>query len=745
MKKFWAVLLTLVMVFSITACGKKPKNPEKETSLAESETTVAEEPTTNPAPADGNLIPGGDFSYKDSRWSKYLESGGNGDFDISSKKLTLNVITPGKVSHAVQVYCDGFELLQNTKYEFSFEVSSTVARTFEWRMQINGGDYHAYVGEEKLEIGPDATTIKCEFVMNEPSDPAPRLCFNFGYDESNPDLASHTVTISNVKLIVVDSSQTIEVDTNTGEVDINLNQLGYRPDDVKKAVFRDCTKDDSFSVIDMANNSVVYTGKLSGEKKSFAAGETLTYADFSDLKTPGTYKVKANKSGESYTFYIGDNVYDEAFNAIIKMLYLQRCGSELTEEFAGDFAHKECHTGIATIYGTDEQIDVSGGWHDAGDYGRYVVPGCKAVADLLLAYELNPSAFGDNVGIPESGNNIPDILDEARYELEWMFKMQDVSGGVHHKVTGLSFEGQIVPDEDDNKLYVLPISNWDTGDFAAVMAMAARVYKDIDSAFADKCLAASAKAKDYFIAHRGERGYKNPSNVTTGEYPDGRSTDEYIWMLAETFKTTGDTEVLSLLDDIEYDDIEESGLGWATVDLYGYYAYLTSEGTNEATKKKILEKFTGIIDEICAYIDKDGYGSSLNLVYPWGSNMTIANNGVLLLMAKVILNDKDYTAYAKTQLDYIFGNNALSYSFVTGYGEHSPKNPHHRPSLAYEKTVPGMLVGGPDSNLEDPFAKAVLSGVAAAKCYRDSSQSFSCNEITIYWNSPLIALMAAFM
>ncbi len=120
------------------------------------------------------------------------------------------------------------------------------------------------------------------------------------------------------------------------------------------------------------------------------------------------------------------------------MLYLQRCGEVITDS---DFGHSACHTGMASVYGTNEKIDVSGGWHDAGDYGRYIVPAAKTIGDLLYAYEANPKLYSDNIGIPQSGNGIPDILDEARYELEWMMKMQRADGGVYHKVTCEKFPG----------------------------------------------------------------------------------------------------------------------------------------------------------------------------------------------------------------------------------------------------------------------------------------------------------------
>ena len=158
------------------------------------------------------------------------------------------------------------------------------------------------------------------------------------------------------------------------------------------------------------------------------------------------------------------------------MLYLQRCGTAVQDS---DFGHAACHTGIATIYGTNDKIDVSGGWHDAGDYGRYIVPAAKSVADLLYAYDANPELYSDNIGIPESGNGIPDILDEVRYELEWMKKMQRADGGVYHKVTCENFPGYVSPEAETAPLIVTPVSTTSTADFCASMALAYEFYKDI--------------------------------------------------------------------------------------------------------------------------------------------------------------------------------------------------------------------------------------------------------------------------
>ena len=367
--------------------------------------------------------------------------------------------------------------------------------------------------------------------------------------------------------------------------------------------------------------------------------------------------------------------------------------------------------------------------------------GAKAVQDLLLTYEDSEYAAKDDaIGIPESGNGVPDVLDEVRYELDWMLKMQDeTSGGVYHKVTGEVFPEMVAAVEETAQMILSPISNTATGDFAAVMAKASVVYRKYDAAFADSCLAAAQKAWKYLEQHQGDAGFKNVGSIVTGEYPDSNDSDEYLWAAAELYIATGDESY----NDYVKTAIEGSvkyGLGWADVGYYGIYDYCVNV-KDCAAEKEILKKGA---DKLVDNYAGSGFGSTTGGSYVWGSNMVVADNGILLLMASKVLGDDSYVDYAADQLNYILGRNAVSYCYVTGYGSQTPENPHHRPSEALGKAMPGMLVGGADGNLEDPYAKAVLAKIPKERCYVDNAQSYSCNEVTIYWNSPLVYLLANF-
>ncbi len=228
-------------------------------------------------------------------------------------------------------------------------------------------------------------TITKEFTMLDETDEATRLAFNLG--NVGGAVSSHQVRIDNVQLYLVDDTGVVygEEDVPAEEKKVVLNQIGYKPEETKLVVFRGAIQDTQFSVLSVDMGVAIYEGNISNSRRDAATEEDTRSGDFSAVKAPGTYKIVTAHSGESYSFEIGENVYQDLFKDAFKMFYMQRCGQELTSSLAGKWSHPTCHTTKAKIYGTNETMDVSGGWHDAGDYGRYVVATSKAVADLLLA------------------------------------------------------------------------------------------------------------------------------------------------------------------------------------------------------------------------------------------------------------------------------------------------------------------------------------------------------------------------
>nr|AGS53188.1 cellulase [uncultured bacterium contig00081] len=500
---------------------------------------------------------------------------------------------------------------------------------------------------------------------------------------------------------------------------IRADQLGYRPGDTKKAAI--ITDDTTFEISRAADGVVVLGAALSEPMRANAADETVRVADFSALAEPGEYFLVTSE-GRSYPFVISDSPYGDLRAAVLEMFHYQKCGVEIE---AGIWSHPECHAELATIFDTEDTKDVSGGWHDAGDYGRYVVPAAKAIADLLLAYENAP-------------NPDPEALPTAWHKIEWMLKMQDeATGGVYHKVTCRSFPAlDIMPQGERNPLVLSPISPTATADFAASMALAARFYPEQREAL----LAAAISAWEWCEANPDAPGFRNPPRISTGEYGDSSSKDERFWAACELFAATGDEKY----HDYIKSDTLYTGFGWQAVGSYGLVAYLFGAGDKAdgelyaQMKDKLLADCEGIMGQYA----QNPYGDSMGGSFPWGSSMNVANNAVTLILGSRLADKPEYVEAALDHMHYLLGYNSLAQSFITGYGAVSPQNPHHRPSVAAGAAVPGMVVGGPESGLSDPALKAACEGFPAAKRYIDDKESYASNEITIYWNSPVYFALA---
>lgn len=754
--KYWVLLLIIAFMCFSVACKKKPKSVENDpTEGKEEEVIIIDEEDNEEEEVEDtddnlvgvNYVENGDFSLGVENWDTFITGGGDAEFTVNDGVGKVDIKSTGNLDYSVQLFYDGFPLKNGGVYEFAFDMASTIPRSIQARIQLNGGDYRAYI-EEDLDITEEMQTYTYTFEMSV-ADPIPRLCFNMGTPKEGSPYDAHIVTLDNVSVKLLDASKIVEEIEVDLSVDCNTNQVGFLPNARKTVVIRSENPGTEFNIVDN-NKKVVFTGVLSGAINSENAGETVYQGDFTEFTTPGTYYVVSKDGQESYPFTIADNVYDDLLIYSFKMLYLQRCGMELTSNLAGDFAHPVCHTKEAIIYGTDKKKDVSGGWHDAGDYGRYVVTGVQTVQDLILTYEDFPEIWdgkdADKMGIPESGNGIPDILDEVKYELDWLLKMQDEnSGGVYHKVTCKEFPGFVMPEGETNDLYLSPISTTATGGFAAVMAKSSQVYKKIDPAFADKCLAAAEKAWGYLEVTENKTGFHNPKDILTGEYGDAQDEDERFWASVELYKVTKKKAYNKYIEKAFTKDILQ-GYGWADMGTFGAVAYLTMDKSlqKEAYVKKVKDAIIEKADEMLGYAKADGYNSSLESYY-WGSNLGVCNNARQFLLASELTGKEEYNIYAYDQLQYLLGQNALSYCFISEYGGNSPKHSHHRPSMATNEVMKGMLVGGPNSALEDPVAKELLAGVAPAKCYLDNDQSYSTNEVTIYWNSPFVYLLSSQM
>ena len=333
--------------------------------------------------------------------------------------------------------------------------------------------------------------------------------------------------------------------------DIKVDQAGYLPHSAKLAMVVSHALAKGFAVHRSSNDSVVFRGKLAEPVTDPDSGDLIQEADFTRLEKAGKYYLEVPGVGRSWDFSVGPDVYSRAFYLAMRSYYGQRCGTavDLGPEFPG-YKHAACHLEGAyhASSGKTGPHVSSKGWHDAGDYGRYVVNSGITTGTLLWTWEM----FGDRLkqvklNLPESGNGTPDILNEIRWNLDWMLTMQDEDGGVWHKQTSERFCDFIMPEKDTLISYVIGTgkepfkSSCATGDFAAVTAIAARVYKPFDAAYAERCLRAARQAWGWIEKHP-DAIFHNPRGVSTGDYGDGNCADEHLWASAELWRSTGDAE-----------------------------------------------------------------------------------------------------------------------------------------------------------------------------------------------------------
>ena len=531
----------------------------------------------------------------------------------------------------------------------------------------------------------------------------------------------------------------------TTPYDIFVNQVGFCPKDKKRAVIPfEC---DHYEVVDMGGN-VCFSGKTVSHGHDEASGDDVWIADFSDFCENGRFRVKAGGK-TSAMFSIEEKVYGDVFDKTAKAFYFLRCGCGLEEKYAGVWSHGKCHTAPAHLWDNREvTIDVTGGWHDAGDYGRYITAGACAVAHLLYAYKLFPDVFEkQNLNIPESGGECPDILAEVRCELEWMLKMQDDEGGVYHKATTAQHAPFVMPEDDNAEMFVLPVSSMATADLAAVCALAAGIYVKYDKTFSDKLKDAAVKSAGWLNAHPEFIGFVNPEGCNTGGYYERDDLSNRFWAYAELYALTGDTRYHDSMIDAMNKDFPLAALGYAEVGGFGSLAYILcdqSKDTDIENKLRGLFKERG--DALKDKADRCGYGVAMEgREYGWGSNMGLMTKGMMFAICDVLFADSTCREYAARHLDCLLGTNALGISYVSGVGEFRCNYPHLRPAFAdgIEECIPGMVAGGPNGYRSDPFAQETIpEGTPPMKCYADVTESYSLNEITIYWNSPAVFVLA---
>lgn len=568
-------------------------------------------------------------------------------------------------------------------------------------------------------------------------DPKNVMCLVLNNSHSQP----FTVWLNDIKITSPDNEKAASA--------IKINQLGFVPEQQKHALITGfpeelaVSENTTFEIKDADDNKTVYTGSLilSSEFEPVDSGEKIYKALFNDLNKPGEYylSLPGTDIDDSPVFMVAEDVYDSLLVDSARYFYYQRQGIDLEADYASEYPRADLTPQDANAVfasGKSGTLDVTKGWYDAGDFGKYVNAGATAVSDLFWAYEMFPDIFTDEqFNIPESGNNIPDLLDEARWELEWMLKMQDQSsGGFYPRVQSdddKDITERIVKDQNGT-------TTDDTACAAAVLAHAYIIYKDIDSAFANQCLIAAEDGWTFLES--------NPDNIISPSGPYNISDDsaDRLWAAASLFRATGYEKYhdyfkqhYQIIFDNKFEDEYAYANGWGDMWLAANFMYLKAENNNPEAVEWIEREFDIWLDTIYKRYNENPWNNAIvSGNYFWGINMQLLNVPMAVYIFNHIM-EKDTSSAEEMiydSLNWILGTNPLRLSFVSGYGEDSAEKIF---SNIYNNDgkdgIPaGYMPGGPNT-----FEGEGLSNFAA-KCYIHSSGDWVTNEHTVYWNSALV-------
>ncbi len=522
---------------------------------------------------------------------------------------------------------------------------------------------------------------------------------------------------------------------------IAVNQVGYAVHQSKRAFSRSPLA--SATLVDVKTKAVVFDqGELS-QRFDPLLQDTVFQWEFTKFKRPGEYKVVAD-GASSVAFRISDGVYREIFTLAARSYYLQRCGEAIHDPVTG-VAHPVCHNRLATVLETGDLRDVAGGWHDAGDYGRYMQTAGVSTGQLLLLAEMAPDTVAEvRLALSDARIRWPDLWTEVAYELEWMFKMQRDDGAVYHKVNTDRFCAMVLPQEDTEPLWVYDVATPDTAIFAASMARAARVLRPLDQAYAERALAAALRAWK-FLATTGP--LLHPENGHTGAYLTQSDRDERLWAAAELWLTTGDEPYRDYVENnwqmVLGDPAKPlSGINWEDVStLVPVALSLDPARSGEALWGRAQAHLMRNAERLLQQIGQHGYEVALEASeYVWASAKAAVAHGLNLAVAHRLSGRKEFLDAALAQWNFVLGANALSQSWLTGAGEASTRHPHNRYVVASGILIPGLLAGGPNANgyRQDHRAPKTVGPLA----YIDDDEAFSVNENAIDYNAPLVVLSA---
>jgi len=522
------------------------------------------------------------------------------------------------------------------------------------------------------------------------------------------------------------------------EQSIHLNSLGFLPQSNKKASVVGESK--SFVVKKVNDQSIVFKGKMSIPVSQKDVNQTVCIADFSSLSNPGKYYLETVEGTKSTEFEISPTVYNEAFYTSMRGFYLWRCGTAVTGDHKGQhYEHTACHLddGYEDYQGKpDERRDGTKGWHDAGDYGKYVVNAGVTVGMMFMAWDQYQDKLKNfSLNLPETAKSYPDFLKELKWEIDWLFTMQytDGSGKVSHKLTAKNFEPFCKPEEDKQKRFFTDWGSAATADFVAMMAQAARYFEPFDKIYAQKCLLAAELSYKFLKENPADKRF------VQGEFkPGGYQTtdaDDRLWAAIEMWETTGNQIYLKDFEELATKmtfKIDEDW-DWGDVSNLGMFEYALSKkpGRNPEILKTIRKNIVDVANVISLKAGADVYGRPLSGRYYWGCNGTVARQVMNLNVADKISSSKVFKQASQNAIDHIFGRNYYNRSYVTGLGNNPPMNPHDRRS-------------GSD-NEKEPWPGYIVGGGQSATGWKDDQEDYTTNEIAINWQAALVYALAGYV
>lgn len=577
--------------------------------------------------------------------------------------------------------------------------------------------------------------------------------------------------------------------------DIHLNQEGFSTGSAKLAILvSDSRQPLAWKLADSAGD-VRITGLTGVYGQDPVAGHAVHRIDFSGFNTPGRgYRLQAS-CAVSHPFEIGSDPFGRLPYDALAYFYHNRSGVPIEELYSGGAAWSRPAGHLpdkaTCISGTDPEgnhwpgcdytLDLTGGWYDAGDHGKYVVNGGIAVWTLLNLHEWQNAlsrkpVFPDgSANLPESGNGISDLLDEARFEIEFLLRMQapqgavaqvpvgarsswpglefteiNASGMAHHKIADREWTSLPMRPHEDPQIRVLhPVSTAATLNLAAVAAQCARIWRKLDAKLSNRCLKASRRA--WVAARRNPEVYFIAGFSGSGLYGDDDVSDEFFWAAAELLITTGEAGFREhVFNSPHFRKGINDEHAWPEAAPLGIVSLALAGDAPGAEARRVAREH--IIRAASRFRDernRSGYHIPYATdQYRWGSNSNLLNRAMLLALAHDFTGERGYRDAVVDVMDYLLGRNPLGQSYISGYGEQSLTHPHHRfwaPSFdtGLPPPPPGALSGGPNStNSADEVAREIIGKCAPQTCWRDDVRAFSLNEVAINWNAPLVWVAA---